>query len=92
EWAAAAFAAPQKFIGKELEIAGDQLTNPQIAATFARVLQRPVKFKKLPLFVTRIVLGKEFYQMFRWFNAEGYRADLPALRRDYPDVTTTTLE
>jgi uncharacterized protein YbjT (DUF2867 family) len=92
EWAAAAFAAPDRFIGKAMEIAGDELTNPQIAATFARVLGRPVKFRKLPLFVTRLALGKEFYEMFKWFNDEGYRADLVGLRRDHPDVRTTTFE
>jgi uncharacterized protein YbjT (DUF2867 family) len=92
EWAAAVFAAPDRFTGRALEIAGDELTNVQIAATFARVLGRPVKFRKLPLFVARIVLGKEFHEMFKWFNDQGYRADLVALRRDYSDVPTTTLE
>jgi uncharacterized protein YbjT (DUF2867 family) len=92
QWAALALSRPERFIGKELEIAGDELTNPQIAATFARVLARPVKFRRLPLFMTRLMLGKEFHQMFKWFNAEGYRADLGALRRDYPEVSMTSLE
>jgi uncharacterized protein YbjT (DUF2867 family) len=92
EWAAAAFAAPERFLGKELEIAGDELTNPQIAAAFSRALGRPVTFRKLPLFVTRLALGKEFYEMFKWFNEEGYRADLTRLRRDHPDVPTTTFD
>jgi uncharacterized protein YbjT (DUF2867 family) len=92
EWAALALTQPRRFVGKALEIAGDELTNPQIAATFARVLGRPVKFRRLPLFVTRLALGREFHQMFKWFNNAGYRADIPALRRDYPEVKPTTLE
>jgi len=32
------------------------------------VLGRPVKFQQLPIPIVRRVLGKEFYQMFRWFN------------------------
>jgi uncharacterized protein YbjT (DUF2867 family) len=91
-WAALAFSRPESFIGKALEIAGDELTNPEIAATFARVMGRPVKFQRLPLFLTRIVLGKEFHQMFKWFNDEGYRADLAALKRDYPEAKPTSLE
>jgi len=92
EWAALALTEPKRFVGKALEIAGDELTNPEIAETFARVLGRPVRYQRLPLFVTRLVLGKEFHQMFRWFNEQGYRADLALLRREYPEVKPTSLE
>jgi uncharacterized protein YbjT (DUF2867 family) len=92
EWAALALTHPERFLGKALEIAGDELTNIQIAATFGRVLGRPVKFRRLPLLVARLALGREFYQMFRWFNESGYRADLPMLRRDHPEVKPTSLE
>ena len=33
-------------------------------------------------------LGK----MFEWFNRVGYSADIPALRRDYPEVGWHSLE
>jgi uncharacterized protein YbjT (DUF2867 family) len=91
-FAALAFAEPARFIGKAIEIAGDELTNPEIAATFSRVLQRPVTFRRLPLFMTRLVLGKEFYEMFSWFNDSGFQADIAGLRRDYPEIKLTTLE
>ncbi len=89
---ALAFGRPLEFIGKELEIAGSELTNPEAAKIFSRVLGKPVKFKKLPLPLVRIVLGKEFYTMFRWFNEAGYKADIPGLRRAYPEVHLHTLE
>jgi uncharacterized protein YbjT (DUF2867 family) len=91
-FAALAFAKPGAFIGKAIEIAGDELTNPAIAATFGRVMGRPIKFRRLPLFLTRIMLGKEFHQMFKWFNEAGFQADIPALRRDYPEIAWTSLE
>jgi len=91
-FAAMAFAKPDVFIGKAIEIAGDELTNPAIAAAFGRVMGRPVKFRRLPLFLTRIMLGKEFHQMFKWFNESGFQADIPALRRDYPEIAWTSLE
>src|SRR5712692_11967463 len=91
-FAALAFAKPDRFIGKAIEIAGDELTNPDIAATFGRVMGRPVKFRRLPLFLTRIMLGKEFHQMFKWFNEAGFQADIPSLRRDYPEIVLTSLE
>src|SRR6266849_149282 len=91
-FAALAFERPKEFIGSEPEIAGSELTNPQAAQVFSRVLGRPVKFQKLPMLMVRLVLGKEFYQMFRWFNAEGFKANIPELRRRYPDVRRHTLE
>jgi uncharacterized protein YbjT (DUF2867 family) len=88
---ALAFDRPKEFIGAELEIAGSELTNPQAAQVFSRVLGKPVRFQKLPMPMVRLVLGKEFYQMFRWFNAEGFKANIPELRRKYPDVRLQTL-
>ena len=89
---ALAFERPKEFIGKELEIAGSELTNPEAAKVFSRVLGKPVKFQKLPLPLIRLVLGKEFYQMFRWFNESGFKADIQGLRRTYPEVHLHTLE
>lgn len=91
-FAALAFERPKDFIGMELEIAGSELTNIQAAKVFSRVLNRPVKFKKLPMAVVQLFLGKEFYQMFHWFNTKGYEADIPELRRRYPEIRLHTLE
>lgn len=30
--------------------------------------------------------------MFHWFNADGFRANIPELRRSYPEVRLQTLE
>jgi len=91
-FAALAFSRPRDFIGMELEIAGSELTNPEAAQTFSRVLGKPVKFQKLPMPMVRLILGKEFYQMFRWFNTSGFRANIPELRTRYPEVHLHTLE
>jgi hypothetical protein len=42
--------------------------------------------------MVRLFLGKEFYQMFRWFNQSGFKADIPALRRHYPEIHLQTVE
>ncbi len=89
---ALAFERPAEFIGKELEIAGSELTNSETAQVFSRVLRKPVKFQKLPLPLVRLILGKEFYMMFRWFNEAGFKADIPGLRRAYPEIHLHTLE
>ena len=92
KFVALAFGRPQEFIGAELEIAGSELTNEQAADIFARVLGRPVKFRRMPMPVVRVALGKELFQMFRWFNHSGYQADVDGLRKRYPELALRTLE
>jgi uncharacterized protein YbjT (DUF2867 family) len=87
-----AFAQPDRFIGLELEIAGSELTSPEAAEVFSRVLGRRVKVHHLPMTVARLSMGKEWYQMFTWLDKSGFQADIPALRRDYPEVSLTSLE
>jgi len=91
-FAALAFERPKEFIGEAVEIAGSELTNPEAAQVFSRVLGKPVKFQKLPMPMVRLFLGKEFYQMFRWFNQSGFKANIPELRRKYPEIHFQTLE
>jgi len=89
---ALAFDRPDQLLGKELEIAGSELTNPHAAEVFSRVLGKPVKFQKLPMMMVRLFLGREFYQMFDWFNKAGFQADIADLRRRFPEVHLQTLE
>jgi hypothetical protein len=44
------------------------------------------------MLVVRLFLGKEFYQMMRWFNEAGFQADIEGLRRSYPEVHLQSLE
>ena len=91
-FAALAFERPKEFIGMELEIAGSELTNLQAAEVFSRVLNRPVKFIKLPMLIVRLFMDKEFYRMSRWLNNGGFKANVAELRRKYPEVHLHTLE
>jgi uncharacterized protein YbjT (DUF2867 family) len=88
-----AFSQPDRFIGRELEIAGSELTSLEAAEVFSRVLGRPVRVRHLPLPVVRINMGKEWYLMFTWMKKSGgFQADISGLRRDYPGVRLTSLE
>ena len=75
-----------------MEIAGSELTNVEAATTFSRVFGKPVRFQHIPLPLVRVVLGKEFYEMFRWFNDGGFRADIQGLKSKYPEVHLMSLE
>ena len=89
---ALAFDRPKEFIGMKLEIAGSELTPRQTADVFSRVMGKPVKYGRLPMLAARILLGKEFYAMFRWLNRDGFQANIPELRRKYPEVHLHSLE
>ena len=89
---ALAFERPNDFVGMELEIAGSELTNVETAEVFSRVLGKSVKVRKLPMTIVRLFMGKEFYEMFRWFNEAGFKADIAGLRQRYPEVHLHTLE
>src|SRR6516164_3560195 len=89
---ALAFERPAEFIGKQLEIAGSELTNLEAAKVFSRVTNRPVKFSKLPMPIVRLFMSQEVYKMFTWFNEAGFKADIAGLRRCYPEVHLHTLE
>jgi len=86
-FAALAFARPQEFIGKALEIAGDSLTGPQVADAFTRVSGQPVRFVELPLEQVRS-FNQEMGDLMAWFNEHGYAADIPALRKLHPGLMT----
>lgn len=92
KFVAAAFAYPAKYLGKTIEIAGDELTNEEIAATMAEVLGLYVKFKKLPLFIVKLVMDREMYLMFRWFDRKGFTADMARMKQEFPEVKTTSLK
>ncbi len=78
-----AFANPVQFLGKTIELAGDELTETQIADVFSRVIGRPVQ-------VTAAqdrggsAPTEEQLAMFNFFNGIGYSADIAALRAMYP--------
>ncbi|HLY29340.1 MAG TPA: NmrA/HSCARG family protein [Aggregatilineales bacterium] len=81
---ALAFAQKQDYLGLALEIAGDELTESQMAATFSRVIGRPVNI--VPDTSPRSA-DPENQKMRKWFNEKGYEADIPALRKRYPPLT-----
>lgn len=87
-FAAIAFEHPDEWIGREVDIAGDEQTMPEIAETFGRVIGREVDYYQVPWDQFEEQMGEEYAVMYRWFNDVGYEADIDALRREYPELTT----
>jgi uncharacterized protein YbjT (DUF2867 family) len=81
-FAALAFANPQDYIGRALEIAGDELTESQMVETIVKVISRPVDLVQAegpPPY-------EDMVKMVNWFSERGYEADIPALRTQHPGL------
>jgi len=87
-FAALAFEHPGKWLGRAVELAGDELSMTQLAETFGRVLGREVRYQQVPWDQFESNAGREMTIMYRWFNDVGYNADIPELRWEYADLTT----
>ena len=85
---ALAFARPQEFLGKTLELAGDELTEPQTAEVFSRVIGSPVQLVAPTAGGGRYASEEEMLAAFNFFNGQGYDADIPALRKRHPGLLT----
>lgn len=77
---------PDKYIGKEIELAGDELTMPEVAAAFSKVKGKEYVFNELPMDAMRSY-NEEFANMFQWFIDKGYEANIPELKKMYPALT-----
>jgi len=89
---AESFANPAKYLHRTIEIVGDELTNEEVASTMSEVLGKKVKFKRLPLFIVKLVMDREMYLMFKWFNEKGFTADIKETKRNFPAVEVTGLK
>ena len=87
-FAAIAFENPDRWIGREVDLAGDEPTMLEIAETFGRVIGREVSYYQVPWDQFEEQMGEEFTVQYRWFNDMGYEADIAALQQEYPELTT----
>ena len=83
---AMAFENPGEWIGREVDLAGDEMTMPEIADTFSRVIGRQVDYVQVPWEAFEEQMGEESTVMYRWFNDHGYEADIPALKKEHPGL------
>jgi uncharacterized protein YbjT (DUF2867 family) len=86
--AARVFAAPGRWIGRAIDLAGDALTMEETAQTMGRVLRRDVRYVQQPWDEFEKRLGRESALMFRFFDEVGFHADPAALRAEVPRALT----
>ena len=76
------------YIGKTVSIAADEQKIGELPRIFSEALERPVKYKKLPGFITRLAMGKDLSKMFRYMNKNDFSVveDIQAVRDEF-DIT-----
>jgi uncharacterized protein YbjT (DUF2867 family) len=91
-FSAAAFIRPNDFVGQAIDLAGDELTIPEVAVLLTKAMGRPISFQEFPLDQAESALGHDFAVMFRWFNEVGYAIDIPKLKQQFGISLTTFAE
>jgi uncharacterized protein YbjT (DUF2867 family) len=82
-FAAHVLTRPEEFAGRRVDIASDELTSREIAATLGAALGHELRFVEAPISVAESY-SPDLAAMFRWFGSVGMSVDVEGLRRDYP--------
>ena len=90
-FAAMAFEDPTGWIGREVDLAGDESTMAELTATFARVVERRVEYVRVPWEEFREAYGEDLAVMYEWFEEVGYEAEIAALQAEYRGLTNFEL-
>lgn len=86
-FAAMAFEHPGRWQGRAIDIAGDELPMSGIAQSFSRATGHEVRYEQIGWEQFQQQAGREMTTMYRWFESTGYHVDIPAIRREYPNLT-----
>ncbi|OLN87752.1 NmrA-like family domain-containing protein 1-like protein 4 [Colletotrichum chlorophyti] len=82
-FAAQAFLRPRDFLGRQISLAGDELTLGEANQIFKAKMgmEMPETFQFFVRFLHWLV--PDFGSMYRWFFTHGFRADIAALRKEH---------
>jgi uncharacterized protein YbjT (DUF2867 family) len=83
-----AFANPARWANTAINIAGDRMTVAEYVATVGKVMGRPINYDQQPLESYLAAMPKPLRPLFRWYENEGYEADVAAARAEFPQLTT----
>ncbi len=84
----AIFSDPEKYAGKTMSVAAEQMNGTQMAAVLSKALGKTITYQKLPMIITRLVMGKGLAKMFRWINENDalFVKDMTILHNQFPGM------
>ncbi len=87
-FAARALEDPERYAGREISLAGDELSVPEFLSAFKQVTGHTQWVAPIPKFVPNRIMPEEYGAMFKWIGKEGFKADIGALRQVHPTMLT----
>jgi uncharacterized protein YbjT (DUF2867 family) len=87
-FAARALEEPERYAGRVIPLAGDELSIADIIRTFKTVTGHKPWVAPIPAFLAKRAMPKEFLDMFRWIREKGFKADIAKVRQEYPQLLT----
>ncbi len=86
--AAKIFLNSNEYWGRTIPLATEQLSNQEVAEAFTKVLNKKIEFKKLPVLITRLFLGKNLYKMFKWIDEKSVfpMEDVESTRKEFTNL------
>ncbi len=79
------------FIGKRINVAGEELTGDQMVETLDRVTGKKFTFEGFSPDLLR-ESSEDLAMMYEWFDHVGYSADIEQLKNDFPEIRFTSFE
>jgi len=83
--AAKVITQPENYKNKTLSLATDQKHMTEVAQLFGEVMNRDIKYQKLPGFITRLLMGKDLHKMFQYMNKNNFVVvkDIAAIKEEF---------
>ncbi len=90
-YVARGFTNADKLNRREIDLAGDEVTMPDVAMALSRGLGRNISFVQIPISEVR-KNNDDFATMLEWFERVGYDVDIPSLEREFGIKGTRLVE
>ena len=87
-FAASAFEHLGHWRGRTFELAGDDMSVADIANAFSRIENHPVRYEQTRWEDFERLGDPDYTAMWKWSERVGYRVDIPAVRLEYPRLTS----
>ncbi|HMK03629.1 MAG TPA: NmrA/HSCARG family protein [Ferruginibacter sp.] len=83
------FMNPGRYLNRTITMAAEEMDMKAVASVFSEAMGKEINYQNLPMFITRLIMGKRLHTMFKWLNEHDavFVKDLQAFKKEYPNLT-----